>query len=782
MHESAGGQPQKSDGGVLSVAYALTALVFIADLLLPLGVAGGVPYIVPVLVSLWARRKIHTVYVAAAGTALTVLGYYLSPEGGLFWMVVTNRFLAIGGVWLVAFLGLKIRKDADEITRLNRILENRVEKTRAVAAESEGKFKGILEAAPDGILGVDEDGRIVLVNSEAERLFGYTHDELAGQPVELLVPRRFRDSHPARRADYMASPSIRPMGSRLALLGLRKDGTEFPVEISLSPTESQTGLLVTAIVRDVTTRRAAELALLESEERFRQLADNLQDVIYLTSPDKTELLYVNSAVEKVFGLTPEEYTKTRGEIHRFVHPDDIPQIEEGWARQRRGDFDFDTQYRIFKQDGTIRWIRGRVFPIRDESGRVIRIGGILTDITEQMEAAEELRRFNQELEQLVKDRTHEVRRSETNLKEAQRVAHMGSFEWDVEPDAVTVSDQFLEIFGLKNQKDLVSAAQFFPLLHPDDLAKVETAVNDALAGKAPSDTEYRIIRPDGTTRVIHAQGEVTRNPEGQPVRMIGTVLDVTEKTELEEKLLEARKMETVGQLAGGIAHDFNNLMAVIGGYTELLLAEAPGRSAETGKLNEIKTAADRAASLTQKLLAYSRQMMMQPRVVNLNSIIREIGEDLCPVPREGYVVITRLEPRLDSALLDPKQIRQVVLGLTLNACEAMPGGGTLTVETANDYLSEEYVRRQPEVKPGRYVKLSILDTGVGMDTRTLRSIFEPFFTTKDKSTGAGMGLASIYGLVKQSGGFIEVKSKPDRGARFDVYFPSHRAEEAESAA
>ena len=629
----------------------LSGLIFTIDLMLPLGVAGGVLYGAPVVLSLRGIRRQTTLYAASLAAALILLGYAFSPSGGIPWMVAANRALSLGAVGVVAILGLKGRQSEKKILHLNRALEKQILETRSERDETEDIFRSVLEIAPNGILAVDKRGNIVLANSEAGRLFGYPREELLGSSIEMLVPERFREDHPGKRKDFGRNPTLRPMGSGLDLYGRRKDGGEFPVEISLSHLYTSRGLLVTVIVRDVTDRKQSEVELRESEERFRQLAENMKDVVYLRSVDDYEVLYVNAAVEKVFGKTREQFANGKEAFRQSVHPDDHTLLQEVWTRQTSGDFEVDVEYRIVLPDQSIRWIRGRTFPIRDETGKIIRVGNIHTDITEQKNIALELRQFNVMLEQRVAERSEEVRRSEAKLAEAQR-------------------------------------------------------------------------------------------------------------------------RESIGQLAGGVAHDFNNLMTVINGYTELLLIEVEGKQNLIDKLTQIKAASDRAANLTQKLLAYSRQLVIRPQTINLNSIIEDVRDRLCPIPMEGFTVLTHLDPHLAHAVLDPNQIEEVVLGLTLNACEAMPSGGTLTVETSNEMLDSTFARQHPEVQPGRYVKLSIIDTGIGMDNEILKSIFEPFFTTKDKSTGAGMGLASIYGMVRQSGGFIEVRSKKGEGTRVDVYFPS----------
>jgi nitrogen-specific signal transduction histidine kinase/CheY-like chemotaxis protein len=270
---------------------------------------------------------------------------------------------------------------------------------------------------------------------------------------------------------------------------------------------------------------------------------------------------------------------------------------------------------------------------------------------------------------------------------------------------------------------------------------------------------------------------------GVPLIVRGTTIgayslyqDVSDRKALEEQLLQTQKMEAVGRLAGGVAHDFNNLLMVIRGHADLLL-ESPGPpDSQDRRVKQIQMAAERAASLTQQLLAYSRKHVIAPKVLDLNSIVTEMGKMLPPMIREDIELVTVPNAKLGRVKADPNQIEQVLMNLAANARDAMPRGGKLTIETADVELDEVYTRHHAGVRPGAYVMLAVSDTGCGMDAETRSHIFEPFFTTKEKGKGTGLGLASVYGTVKQSGGYIWVYSEPGHGTTFKVYLP--RIEEA----
>ena len=364
-------------------------------------------------------------------------------------------------------------------------------------------LRRLLEAAPDPMIVVDREGRMVLVNVQTEKVFGYDREELLGQRVEILIPESVRHRHPGDRSGYFANPRVRPMGADLELRGRRKDGSEFPVEISLSPIESEEGLLVAGTIRDVTARKGVEEALRAAEERLR----------------------------------------------------------------------------------------------------------------------------------------------------------------------------------------------------------------------------------------------------------------------------EGQKMEAIGRLAGGVAHDFNNLMTVVIGNGELALRDLAPDSHTWHLVKSMRDAGDRAASITGQLLAFSRKQILKEVPVDLNAIVARLERMLGRTIGAGIEVVCTLDPDLDVVKADPGQLEQVALNLALNARDAMPEGGRLTVETRNVVLDELYARQAPEVKPGHYVMLAVADSGVGMSAEVRARVFEPFFTTKGVGQGSGLGLSTVYGIVKQSRGYVDVESEPGRGTTFKVYLP-----------
>ena len=382
-------------------------------------------------------------------------------------------------------------------------------------------------------------------------------------------------------------------------------------------------------------RRAAEAALRTSEERFRELAETIQEVFWVTDPDKNAILYVSPAYETIWGRPCASVYASPRSWMEAIHPEDRERVvRAAMTRQARGEYD--EEYRIVRPDGEVRWLRERAFPVHAAGGRVERIVGVATDVTGRKLAEEEMR--------------------------------------------------------------------------------------------------------------------------------------------------QAQKMESVGRLAAGIAHDFNNLLTVINGIAELAVADLPKGAALREDFARIREAGARAAVLTRQLLAFSRKQVLRPVVVDLNALASEAESLLRRVLGEDIRIEARLAPDLRPVLLDPAQFHQVILNLAVNSRDAMPNGGRLTIETRNLLVEAERERTHPGLRPGRYVTFTLADTGVGMDAATRQRLFEPFFTTKEPGRGTGLGLATVHGIVKQSGGEIHAESELGKGSSFTIYLPAVDQEAARDAA
>jgi PAS domain S-box-containing protein len=435
-----------------------------------------------------------------------------------------------------------------------------------------------------------------------------------------------------------------------------------------------------------------------------------------------------------------------------IHPDDRTRVlEAALTKQVIGAYN--EEYRIVRPDGTVRWIWDRAFPVCDGSGRVYRIAGCAEDITERKRAEEALRSSVSTLNSLVE--------------------HLQSgvlFE-DTDRRIIFVNHTFCTMFGIPHPQVLVGvdcreAAQQAKGLFADPEQFVECieeiiSRSEYVGGRELALRDGRIVEQDYVPVFIN------NALSGH----LWLYRDVTEHKHLEEQLRQAQKMEAIGRLTGSIAHDFNNLLTVISGYSTLLLRRLKPGDRLHRFSEEIMRASERARGLTQQLLAFSRRQILEPRVLNLNRSVAAMNPMLRRLIGEDIDLVTLLSPELGPIRADVGQIEQVIMNLAVNARDAMPQGGKLTIETANAELDEAYASRHIGIDPGLYVLLAITDTGQGMDMETRAHLFEPFFTTKAQGKGTGLGLATVYGIVKQSGGHIFVDSEPGRGTTFKIYFP-----------
>ncbi len=632
-----------------------------------------------------------------------------------------------------------------------------IERKRAEAAvrASEEQYRRLVDVAPD-LIAVHSEGRIVFMNPAGARLLG-------ARGPEQLIGRSVMDFvHPDSRAEVARRIEAMTLrGERMPLIDelfLRADGTPIPVEVAATPLQYRDRPAVQVVVRDITERLRAEAALRESEERFRSFVESTADWVW--SIDLAGVhTYSNPAVSAILGYAPEELVGQSA--FDFMHPNDRAIVREQLAllaAERRGWRNLVLRWR--HKDGSYRFLESSAVPTFGPDGALLGYRGVDRDITERVLADEALRT------------------SETRLARAQAIAHLGIWELDlsnqddVDRNALWWSDETTRIFGYEPGSVAVSNDLFFRSVPPDDAARIRAAVAAAVRSGAPYLLEHRIVRPDRTQRVVREEATLVRDATGRPVRMMGTVLDVTEQRHLEEQLRQAQKMEAVGQLAGGIAHDFNNLLTTVLAANELVSAGLPADGPHREDVETVRQAAGRAAELTRNLLAFSRQQALELRAVAPEALLADFVRLARRIVPEDVEVALRVDAPQAVIRADPVAIEQMLMNLVTNARDAMPLGGKLTFAVGLDAMDDGFVRAHGWGTPGEYVTITVTDTGAGMDAETVEHAFEPFFTTKPVGEGTGLGLAMVYGLVKQHGGFIDVESDPGRGASFRLYFPS----------
>lgn len=461
----------------------------------------------------------------------------------------------------------------------------------------------------------------------------------------------------------------------------------------------------------------------------------------------------NRHLLKMFGVTAEELDTIGAQAIVDAISKQVDDAETFFLNAR--DVWRDTAVEVLD---TIRFRDGRVFqrhiaPYRiggEVSGRVATYRDV-SDAARATAALDEQRAF---------------------LEKAQEVAHIGS--WVAELDhsgRVTSSRETLRIFGVQPSEFAGTTEAFIAFVHPDDVADLRHAGVEAARTGKPFDIEHRIVRADGEVRWVHERGDVVRDANGAPLRMVGIVQDITDRRHLEEQLRQSHRLEAIGRLAGGVAHDLNNALTAIAGYTELALNALEDRHPARPDVQEIRRAAERAESVTRQLLAFSRKQLLAPRVFSLADSAANLGRLLSRLLGTTIDLHATIGHDVAPIYGDSGQIEQAIVNLAVNARDAMPDGGRLTLTVSEVVIDETAARARQPMPPGRYVELAVGDTGHGMPPEVQAHIFEPFFTTKDVGKGTGLGLAMVYGTVQQSGGFIFVESQVDRGTTFRMYFP-----------
>jgi len=408
---------------------------------------------------------------------------------------------------------------------------------------------------------------------------------------------------------------------------------------------------------------------------------------------------------------------------------------------------------IVTSSGEERMIEWRNTLLRDAEGRVASTISSGSDVTDRNRASESLR--------IAEERT----------RYAMHASGVGLWDMDYTTGVLTWSETLEAQCGLKSGTFDGTFEAFADCIHPDDRKTTLETIGKALQIGSDFTVQNRAVWPDGTVRWLSGSGSVRLGEHGEPVRAVGIFMDVTERRLLEEQYQQAQKMEAVGRLAGGVAHDFNNLLMVITGYSDILLQGLMPADPRRQDLEQIKKAADGATSLTRQLLAFSRQQVIELRDVVLEDAVESASKMLQRLIGEDVDLVTSLSKVPATVRIDPGQLEQIIMNLVVNARDAMPTGGKLTIETAIVDLTPQDASAHWPVTAGRFAMLAVSDTGIGMDEKTRAKIFEPFFTTKGQGKGTGLGLATVYGIVKQSNGFIWVYSEPGHGATFKVYFP-----------
>jgi len=613
---------------------------------------------------------------------------------------------------------------------------------RELTSLERDRLKQLLERLPVGVV-VEQEKGIAFVNSAFLRMVDLDETGFKNQAIRDLVAPEHREKllDPGCRSSHGAQ------GVELELL--RANGSRLWVGCRVHHVVWAEKPATVWVFADISERKAAEA----QREAIFQLFSQGPVVLFRWRPaPERSVSFVTDNV-RAWGFEPEQLMAYPRSFHELVHPEDRERVQEEARRFfSQGANSWSHEYRIVCPDGKIRWVLDRTVVLRDGQGRVIGFDGYLLDISE----------------------LHETRRilEEERLRYAAALEATGEvvYDWNVRTGEITWSRAVLKSFGL-TPEEMGGIVEWTERIHPEDRERVTRVLAESLASGAPFEAEYRFARANGSYAHVFDRGIVEKDQAGKAVRMVGAMADLTGLKKMEEQLRLSQRLEALGQLAGGVAHDFNNLLTAMMGTVDLMERKLPANDPLLQDLESLRQSAQRAATLTRQLLAFARRQVIELQPLDLNKHLEaslQMFRRLLPETVRLDFIPAR---QLGTIMADPGQLDQILVNLLVNARDAMPNGGTVTIETENVLVNGEYVRQHPWAKEGRYVLLSVSDTGIGMDDATRERIFEPFFTTKGPGKGTGLGLSTVYGLVKQHDGMIHVYSELGKGTTFKIYFP-----------
>lgn len=614
--------------------------------------------------------------------------------------------------------------------------------------KSEKLAQEIVDNVPAGLLVLSEDLRILSVNRWFLEVFRLRSEDVVGRGLhEVIRPEGPPQSAGGPNEDEGEGPP------RDVFLNLPVSGTaeKRPVRVNITNIEHGDGegrLLL--VVEDLSETLRLWAAADESERRLREIVQSLDAIVWEADASTFQFSFVSKRAEELMGYPIGQWTSEPAFWADHIYLDDREKTLAFCRSEAAAGRDYEVEYRMNTADGRVIWLRNIVRLVRDSEGRVVHLRGVMVDINERRRAQEA------------------VLASEAKYRTLFQGVPVGIYRATPDGRMLEANPALAQMLGYEDSSGT--------MVIDTDTIYVDAAARQkwqALMDKRGlvRDFETQARRRDGTLIWLRDSARAVRDAQGKVIYHEGILEDITERKQLEEQLRQSQKMEAVGRLAGGVAHDFNNLLTIISGYSDLLLDTLPEQDRSRAQVEEIRKAGTRAATLTRQLLAFSRSQVMAPQVLGLNAVVANMDKMLRRLIGEDIELVTILGENLANVHADPGQIEQVIMNLAVNARDAMPQGGKLTLETANVSLDEAYARMHVTVQAGDYVMLAVSDTGIGMDSHTQAHIFEPFFTTKEKGKGTGLGLATVYGIVKQTGGYIWVYSEPGHGSTFKMYLP-----------
>jgi two-component system, cell cycle sensor histidine kinase and response regulator CckA len=648
-------------------------------------------------------------------------------------------------IWVL--LSVSLSRDADGTPRY--FISQVQDITERKRADTELTRQALVfETIGDAVIVMDLTGRVVDWNPAASRLFGYTRAEIVGRPVVTV--------HDPSLAGLLEEQIQASLHSHHRWSGempfRRKDGSQGLADVVVVAQLDRAGQPVAwiGVNREVTERRRAEAALAESRALLAA-AEELAHVGSWSLDTQTGALTWSDELFRIVGREPASAPLSTEWFVELVHPDDRPAVRGAFKQLIEEGDAAPVECRVIRPDGSIRTIQARGRLQRNAGGAGQRVLGSAQDVTERVEAERALRMAHATVAALLD------------------AAPLAILSLDLDSCVTMWNPGAERLFGWTAAEVI---GKPLPVVSIEYLPEYTQLRDEVFRGRRVSGYETKRRRKDGSLVDVLLSTAPLQDGAGNVSGLVALLVDVTERRGLEEQLRQSQRLEAVGQLAGGIAHDFNNLLTVVTSYAALLLEDLGPSHPKANDIQEIARAADRAAALTQQLLAFGRRQLLQPRVLDVNHTVTELERMLRRLLTADIELVTVLDPELRCVRADPGQLEQVLMNLVVNARDAMPGGGTLTVETANVEIDASYPGRHASaIRPGGYVRIAVSDTGHGMDEATQARIFEPFFTTKEPGKGTGLGLSTVYGIVNQSGGYVWCYSEPGRGTTFKIYLP-----------
>ncbi len=627
------------------------------------------------------------------------------------------------------------------------------------------RYLDLYDLAPVGFCTVSEKGLILEVNLTAATLLGTARGALVKQEISRFILKDDQDIYDLYRKKLFEAGEPQECELRL----VKPDGTLIWAHLTATAAQAEDGTpLCRVVLIDITERKRAEEAHRENEallSRSQEIAHTGSWKLDLT----TNRLTWADEVYRIFGCKPQEFAATYEAFLDFVHPEDRTAVDEVYSRSvREGNDSYEIEHRIVRRNSDeVRYVHERCVHERDASGAIIQSIGMVQDITERKRADEQLRKSEEKYRNIFE-----------NVQDVYYEASLDGLLLEISPSIEPISR------GQYRQADLIGRQilDFY-----DDAEERDRLIIELLETSSVSDFEISLRNRDGSLVPCSISAKLLWDARGNPVKIIGTMRDITdrkrveqEREKLRDQLIQAQKMEAVGRLAGGVAHDYNNMLSVILGYTEMALEQVDPAGSLHADLMEVYNAGKRSTEITRQLLAFARKQTISPKVLDLNDNVEKMLKMLRRLIGEDIDLEWHPEARLWPVKMDPTQVDQILANLCVNARDAIAEAGKVTIETKNTIFNAGYCENHVEFIPGQFVLLAVSDDGCGMDREILNNLFEPFFTTKDVGEGTGLGLATIYGIVKQNHGFVNVYSEPGKGTTFKVYLPRH-AGEAEPA-